>query len=157
MTDNQQDRTRTQPQRGGTRTRTRRVDVMFDHEKLDVYRVSIEFVSWSYRLCRQLKGVDRHARDQLLRASQSTPLNIAEGNGKFPSADRRRSLRIALGSALESAAALDVLLACEAIDVDAAQTGKGLMLRMVSMLTKVSPPQQVKEGPEYEYEYAYDR
>jgi four helix bundle protein len=28
-----------------------------------------------------LKAIDRHARDQLLRASQSIPLNIAEGNG----------------------------------------------------------------------------
>ena len=36
---------------------------MFDHEKLDVYRVSIEFVTWSYRSCEDLKGADRHARD----------------------------------------------------------------------------------------------
>lgn len=60
---------------------------MFDHEKLDVYRVAIKFVTWSYQLCKRLKGADRHARDQLLRASHSIPLNIAEGNGKLPSPD----------------------------------------------------------------------
>jgi four helix bundle protein len=33
-------------------------------------------------VAKSLKGSDRPARDQLLRASQSIPLNIAEGNGK---------------------------------------------------------------------------
>ncbi|MBW1788912.1 MAG: four helix bundle protein, partial [Deltaproteobacteria bacterium] len=38
--------------------------------------------AWGYRLAKRLQGADRHARDQLLRASQSIPQNIAEGNGK---------------------------------------------------------------------------
>jgi four helix bundle protein len=133
---------------------------MFDHEKLDVYRVSIDFVAWSYRLCKELKGSDRHARDQLLRASQSIPLNIAEGNGKLPSADRQRFLRIALGSALESAAALDVLSVCEAIEPAKVADGKALLFRVVSMLTKMtSNSMQVRERAEYayEYEYAYEK
>ncbi|HCS90513.1 MAG TPA: hypothetical protein DIW77_10800, partial [Chromatiaceae bacterium] len=36
-------------------------------------------------------------------------LNIAEGNGKGTSGDRRRSVEIARGSALECAAIQDVL------------------------------------------------
>ena len=128
---------------------------MFDHEKLDVYRVSIHFVTWSYRLCRQFKGAERHARDQLLRASQSVPLNIAEGNGKLPSADRCRYLRIALGSALECAATLDVLRACDAIGTEVAQTGKELLARIVAMLTKMVS-HQMRVGEESEYEYAYE-
>lgn len=51
---------------------------MFDHERLDVYRVSLTFVGWSNRLCKGLSGLDRNARDQLIRSSQSIPLNIAE-------------------------------------------------------------------------------
>ena len=130
---------------------------MFDHERLDVYRVSIEFVTWSYRLAKSLKGVDRHARDQLLRSSQSVPLNIAEGNGKLPSAERKRYQRIALGSALESAATIDVLAACGAIEPTAASEGKALLRRVVSMLTRmVSMPTQVREGVEYAYAYEYD-
>ena len=73
---------------------------MFDHEKLDVYRVSLDFVTWSYQLCESLRSSHRNARDQLLRAFQSIPLNIAEDNGKLPSADRQRFLRIALGSSM---------------------------------------------------------
>ncbi len=122
---------------------------MFDHEKLDVYRLSIEFVAWSYRLCGGLKGFDRHARDQLLRASQSIPLNIAEGNGKFPSAERGRFLRIALGSALECAATLDLLLACEAIEPETALSGKNILVRIVSMLTRMMMKfQGIREGDE---------
>ncbi|MCJ8499270.1 four helix bundle protein [Desulfatitalea alkaliphila] len=130
---------------------------MFDHERLDVYRVSMTFVAWAYRLCKRLKGFDRHARDQLLRSSQSIPLNIAEGNGKPPSADRNRFFRIALGSALECAATIDVLIACEAIDSKTGNDGKRLLVRIVSMLVKMSSvPMQVRESSEYAYAYEYE-
>jgi hypothetical protein len=64
--------------------------MQFGHEQLDVYRVSIQYVAWAYKVAKSLNGIDRHARDQLLRASQSIPLNIAEGNGNGTNADRRR-------------------------------------------------------------------
>ena len=70
------------------------------HEKLDVYRLSIDYVAWVFAQAEALNGVHRHARDQWLRASQSIPLNIAEGNGKTAEADRRRYFEIARGSAL---------------------------------------------------------
>ena len=66
--------------------------MQLDHEKLDVYQVSLDFASWAYEQCRALKGADRHARDQLLRASQSISFNIAEGCGKLPRAERGRFL-----------------------------------------------------------------
>jgi hypothetical protein len=50
---------------------------MFDHEKLDVYRISLDFAAWSYNLAKRLKGADRHAGVQLLRASQSIPLSMS--------------------------------------------------------------------------------
>ena len=65
------------------------------HEKLDVYRLSIGYVAWVYEKAGSLNGVHRLARDQWLRASQSIPLNIAEGNGKSAEADRRRYFEIA--------------------------------------------------------------
>jgi four helix bundle protein len=52
------------------------------HEKLDVYRLSIDYVAWVYETSGIFNGVHRAARDQWLRASQSIPLNIGEGNGK---------------------------------------------------------------------------
>ena len=129
---------------------------MFDHERLDVYRVSLEFVAWAYGHCRSLEGPDRHARDQLLGASQSIPLNIAEGNGKLPSPDRQKSLRIALGSALECAAILDVLQVCGAMTGDGAMDGKRLLERIVSMLTRMTRGNGEMKEEAVEYEYAYE-
>jgi hypothetical protein len=45
---------------------------IFDHEKLDVYWLSIEYVAASYGTAKRLKGANRHIRDQWLRAAQST-------------------------------------------------------------------------------------
>ena len=112
--------------------------MVFDHEKLDVYRVSIRFVTWAFGLCQGLSGPNRHARDQLLRASQSVPQNIAEGNGKRSGADRRRFLEIARGSALECASILDILAACEAISASCCAEGKGLLVRVVAMLSRMA-------------------
>ena len=42
---------------------------IFDHERLDVYRLSIEYVAFSYYLANTLAGSNRHARDQWLRAA----------------------------------------------------------------------------------------
>ena len=56
--------------------------MQFGHEQLDVYRLAINYVAWSYAVAKERNGVDRHARDQLLRAAQSIALDIAEGNGK---------------------------------------------------------------------------
>ena len=66
---------------------------MFDHEKLDVYQVSLQFVAWVFERASRLKGLYRHARDELIRALQSIPRNIAEGNGKKSKADRKRFMK----------------------------------------------------------------
>ncbi|MBP1687343.1 MAG: ribosomal protein [Deltaproteobacteria bacterium] len=59
-------------------------------EKLDVYRLAIDFVAWSFAMCQRPSTAHRHTRDQLLRSSQSVPQNIAAGNGKRSLADRQR-------------------------------------------------------------------
>jgi len=77
----------------------------FDHERLSAYQLSLAFNEWVGEF---LSSVE--AKDQLDRAATSIPLNIAEGNGKFSKKDRARFVDIARGSALESAASLDVLV-----------------------------------------------
>jgi len=109
----------------------------FGHEKLDVYRLSLEYVAWIFELSDDLSGKHRHARDQILRASQSIPLNIAEGNGKAMEADRRRYFEIARGSALECAAVQDVLEVGKGINCEQNQKGKIFLDRIVAMLTRL--------------------
>ena len=83
---------------------------IFDHTKLDVHRLSIAYVAFSYRIAKTLAGINRPARDQWLRAAQSIPLNIAEGNGKQSLKDKNRFFEIARESALECASIHDVAL-----------------------------------------------
>ena len=122
-----------------------------DHEKLDVYQVSLEFAAWAYGLCKRLKNVDRHARDQLLRASLSITLNIAEGCGKMSFADRGRFLQMASGSARECGAILDILGRCSVIEAEEQLAGKELLVRVVAMLTRmIGRVGEVREeGAEY--------
>ena len=105
----------------------------FDHEKLEVYRDAIAFVAW---LSAVLEGAVRvgDVKDQLDRASTSIPLNIAEGNGKYTPKDRCRFFDIAHGSALECAAALDVLVAKTKLTPEQIRPGKERLQKIVRML-----------------------
>ena len=107
------------------------------HEKLDVYRLSIEYVAWVYQQAEALNGVHRPARDQWLRASQSIPLNIAEGNGKTSDADRRRFFEIARGSVYECAAIQDVLVVGGVLDKAESRERKEELDRMAAMLSRL--------------------
>ena len=109
----------------------------FGHERLDVYKLALKYVAFVFDLSEGLEGATRHARDQLLRASQSIPLNIAEGNGKASDPDRRRFFEIARGSALECAAIQDVLQVCGAITVEENEEAKLTLDRIAAMLTKL--------------------
>ena len=108
----------------------------FGHERLDVYRAAIEYVGWAYHLCERLKG-HRSAKEQLLRASQAIPLNIAEGNGKATDRNRRRYFEIARGSALECGAIQDVLEVCGALSAEENAEAKVVLDRIVAMLTRL--------------------
>jgi four helix bundle protein len=106
---------------------------MFDHEKLEVYQESLRFIAWLEPLLERLpKSVS--VRDQLDRASTSISLNLAEGNGKFTRPDRCRFFDNSRGSALECAAALDVLVAKAKCNVDELLPGKERLRAIVSML-----------------------
>jgi four helix bundle protein len=110
---------------------------LFDHEDLEVYQLAVELIGWVYQIADHLDGYHRHARDQLLRASQSVTQNIAEGNGKRSKRDRARFFEIARGSALECAAILDALTAGKAILPPVCFEQKQKLARVVGMLTKL--------------------
>ena len=113
----------------------------FDHEKLDVYQLALSFVTWLTDLLEEVRQSGtpqlREIIDQVDRASTSIVLNIAEGNGRRSTKQRARFFDDARGSATESAACLDVLIAKRSATGDRIMEGKRTLLRIVSILTKL--------------------
>ena len=105
----------------------------FHHEKLRVYQRALEFATWSQDLIESLTE-KTSTRDHLDRSGDSIALNIAEGNGKFSRKDRARFFQIAHGSALESAACLDLLIARRCCAADSIIKGKSILEQIVKML-----------------------
>ena len=79
----------------------------FVHEKLDCYRVAVGVARWArgQEVPRGLGSL----RDQLVRATSSVVLNIAEGSSHLSKGSRLQHYRIARASAAESCAVLDLL------------------------------------------------
>jgi four helix bundle protein len=105
-----------------------------DAEKLDVYRVALEAQALVAHL---LTAVHRILRDQLERASISSVLNIAEGAGRLSRRDKRRHYAVARGSAMECAAAIDVISRRGQASAEDCNRVRGLYVRVVQMLTKL--------------------
>jgi four helix bundle protein len=75
--------------------------------------------------------------DHLDRASLSSLFNTAEGNGKRQRPVRAKFFDDARGSATESAACLDALVAKGACRPERIAEGKAMLLRIVSMLSRL--------------------
>ena len=108
----------------------------FHHEKLTVYKRALEFATWSQDLIESVTK-KTSTRDHLERAGDSIALNLAEGNGKFSQKDRARFFQIAHGSALESAACLDLLVARRCCADDAIKKGKAILEEIIRMLFRM--------------------
>jgi four helix bundle protein len=117
------------------------MEPLFDHEKLDVYGVELEFVAWTADFFDDAaQSPIQHRRellDQLDRASLSALLDTAEGNGKRPGRQRAKSFDDARGSAIECAACLDASVAKRIVSVDRIRQGKEMLARIVAMLTRL--------------------
>ena len=109
--------------------------IEFEHERLDVYKAAIELLVLADAVAASLPRGRGYLADQLRRAASSIAFNIAEGAGEFASEEKARFYRMARRSATESAAVLD---ACRALSLTTApsyDTGRGVLLRIVAMLT----------------------
>ena len=110
---------------------------MLAYEKLDVYQCALQFLALSAEIGGAVPKGNAALVEQLRRASLSIVLNIAEGAGKTTTADRRRFAAIARGSAMECGAVLDACRILQLADEATVSEGKDLVVRIVSMLTKM--------------------
>ena len=111
--------------------------VVFDHEKLEVYCIAIEYADAADAIAAKLKRGNAHIRDQLRRASDSIVNNIAEGAGEFQPAEKARFYRISLRSRTESAATLHTCQRRKLVELDSIEDARILLKRVVEMLTRL--------------------
>lgn len=112
--------------------------MVLDHEGLDVYRLSLDFLVFANEVIESLPRGRSHLADQLTRASMSIVLNVAEGAGKHSKPDKRRFYLTARGSATESGALLDVCQRLKLLDEPRHTRGKEMLVRVVAMLIKLA-------------------
>lgn len=108
---------------------------LFNHERLDVYQVTLGLAEamWQSRTVNELPGRHWRKMDRLL---TTVILNLAEGNGRLPGADRRRFLDIAHQGAIKLAADLDIWAAAGWIDAaHGLSEWKGRLARVAAMTT----------------------
>ncbi len=101
----------------------------FDHERFDCYQLAVSVARW-VRLARFPRG-DADLRRQAVRAADSIVLNIAEGTARKNDAAKNH-FRIALGSAAETCAVLDLAAMPGAADRQHELRRIGAMLAVLS-------------------------
>jgi four helix bundle protein len=104
---------------------------LLDHERLHCYAVTLEFAAMVPALARSARP---SLRDQLERASASIALNLAEGCARRTQRDRRHFFTMSQGSAMECAAAIDILRVHGHVTFADATRAKHKITRIVQML-----------------------
>ena len=109
-----------------------------NHEDLDSYQASINFLVLAFRVIEGLPRGHSALANQFRKAALSIPLNIAEGYGKRGRSDRANYYDIARGSAHECGAVLDSARVLNVVGDEEFLNGKRLLRRIDSMLVKMS-------------------
>jgi len=114
---------------------------IFDHEKLDVYRVELDVLAYATELVSEVMSnnptAGRLVCDHLDRVALSVLPNGAEGNGKRQRAIRAKYFDDARGSAAECAACLDALVAKGLCTAERVAEGKAALARVAAMLSRL--------------------
>jgi four helix bundle protein len=112
--------------------------VAFLFEKLDVYQRALKWVETAEDISGRLGNkVSYSLRNQLLRASTSIPLNIAEGNGRWHKPDRKQFFWVARGSVFECLPIIQVFHRRSLIDLKTYEDCYQQLDTMAKMTTKL--------------------
>ena len=111
--------------------------MVFDFEKMNVYKLSLEMLDYSTNLAESIPRGHKHLSDQLKRASSSVYLNISEGVGEFKPKEKARFYRMALRSTSETCAIIQICNRMKMIDKQQYQIIYDVLTRVSKMLTKL--------------------
>ena len=107
----------------------------FPHDKLAAYQVAVEVATEVKPVADAIPRGYRALADQMLRASMSTVLLIAEGANRRGAGEKRQRYSLARGECGELAAALEVAGAWGLVDGEVAAAIRAKSGRVGAMLT----------------------
>jgi len=108
------------------------------HTKLDVFKVTKEFVLLCYRETKNFPGEEKFGMiSQIRRAALSVHLNIAEGCSRKSLNERKRFYEIARGSLIEVDTALDIAVNLTYSNSEKLQPSGKLMIRAFQLISKM--------------------
>ncbi len=106
----------------------------FAFENLKLYQKAVDFADQSLALTQQFPRGYYFLADQLNRASVSIAANLAEGNGRFTTPDRKNFFIIARGSIQECVPLLELAFRREIITEDQHQLQRERLEELAKML-----------------------
>ena len=108
------------------------------HTKLDVFRVSREFILLCYKETKSFPSEEKFAMvQQIRRTALSVHLNVAEGCSRKSVAERKRFYEIARGSVIEIDTALDIAVDLGYITKEKLTELGVLMVRSFQLISKM--------------------
>ncbi|MDZ4807421.1 MAG: four helix bundle protein [Bacteroidota bacterium] len=109
------------------------------HTKLDVFKVTKEFVLVCYRETKNFPAEEKFGMiSQIRRAALSVHLNIAEGCSRKSLNERKRFYEIARGSLIEVDTALDIAVNLTYSSSEKLQPLGKLMIRAFQLISKMN-------------------
>jgi four helix bundle protein len=112
-----------------------------NHQKLDIYKISSQFVFECYKLTRRLPVEGKFGVIvQIRRAALAVHLNIAEGASRKSATERKRYYEIARGSVIEIDAALDIAETLEYLQEIEIQNSGNLIINCFKILRGMINP-----------------
>ena len=109
------------------------LEPLFHHERLEVYRMALDFMEW-FVSRQEAKGLSNRLFRQIDEAGTSVVLNIAEGNGRYAELDHHRFLQIAQSAAVKGAVCLDLAVERAFLVKTEATAGKEMLRRISAMV-----------------------
>jgi len=84
--------------------------IKFNFENLEIWKISLGISDLVYKIVDEFPQIENYnLKSQILRASTSVCLNIAEGSTLTSKAEKKRYIRIAIGSLLEIIACIRII------------------------------------------------
>jgi four helix bundle protein len=107
----------------------------FSFENLNVYQKSLDFTINICQIAKKFPPGSLSIKDQIIRASLSIPLNIAEGSGRKTDKDKNQFYRTARSSVFEIIPLLEICYKLDLIQKETYDINRSKCVKLSKMLS----------------------